>query len=131
MLAQLGCPDMRIPITHTLAYPDRIASGAKKLDLVALKRLDFEPVSFERFPCLRLAYQALNAGGTASAVLNAANEVAVEAFSHGQIRFDQIATVVDAVMQRSDMAVVYDLNGVLVADQQARMLANDFIGHIK
>jgi 1-deoxy-D-xylulose-5-phosphate reductoisomerase len=124
LLAQMGCPDMRIPIANTLGYPERIQSGAKKLDLTALMRLDFETVSLERFPCLRLAYQALKAGGTATAILNAANEVAVEAFCHGQIRFDQISTVVDSVMQKSDSVSAPDLNGILAADKQARMQAN-------
>ena len=127
LLAQLGCPDMRIPIAHALAWPDRITSGAKKLDLIALKRLDFEPLSLERFPCVRLAYQALKAGGTATAILNAANEIAVEAFCHNQIRFDQIATLIDAVMQKADIVTTDDLNTVLNADQNAREFATQML----
>lgn len=127
LLAQLGCPDMRIPIAHTLAWPDRITSGAKRLDLTAMGRLDFEPISFERFPCLRLAFQALKAGGTATTVLNAANEIAVHAFCAGQLRFDHIATVIDAVMQKSDITIANDLNVILQSDQKARELTTQII----
>ena len=127
LLAQLGCPDMRIPITHALSWPERIASGAKKLDLTTLKRLDFEPVSMERFPCLRLAFQALKAGGTATAILNAANEIAVDAFCRNQLRFDQIASVIDAVMQQSDIVPATDLNVILGADTLARKFATQII----
>ncbi|MCX7125413.1 MAG: 1-deoxy-D-xylulose-5-phosphate reductoisomerase, partial [Gammaproteobacteria bacterium] len=93
----------------------------------ALKRLDFEPLSLERFPCVRLAYQALKAGGTATAILNAANEIAVEAFCHNQIRFDQIATLIDAVMQKADIVTTDDLNTVLNADQNAREFATQML----
>lgn len=127
LLAQLGCPDMRIPITHALSWPMRMTSGAKRLDLTMIKRLDFEPVSFERFPCLRLAFQALKAGGTATAILNAANEVAVDAFCRHQIRFDQIASVIDAVMQKSDVVFATDLNVILSADNLARKFATQMI----
>lgn len=126
-LAQLGCPDMRIPIAHTLAWPNRIESGAKRLDLAQIARLDFEPVSVERFPCLRLAYQALNAGGTATAILNAANEVAVEAFYNSRIRFDHISSVIDAVMQKMEIQFSVDLNVILEADQMARKLATQML----
>ncbi|OGT43710.1 MAG: 1-deoxy-D-xylulose-5-phosphate reductoisomerase [Gammaproteobacteria bacterium RIFCSPHIGHO2_12_FULL_40_19] len=127
LLAQLGCPDMRIPITHALSWPERITSGAKRLDLTMIKRLDFEPVSLERFPCLRLAFQALKVGGTATAILNAANEIAVDAFCHNKIRFDQIASVVDAVMQKSDIVCATDLNVILSADNLARKFATQMI----
>jgi 1-deoxy-D-xylulose-5-phosphate reductoisomerase len=127
LLAQMGCPDMRIPITHALAYPERIASGAKKLDLTAIARLDFEPISFERFPCLRLSYQALNAGGTATTILNAANEIAVEAFCQNHIRFDQIPAIIDAVLQQSPIVPATDLTVILEADQKARELSTQII----
>ncbi|EKD77699.1 MAG: hypothetical protein ACD_42C00221G0002 [uncultured bacterium] len=126
-LAQLGCPDMRIPISYTLSWPKRIASGAKRLDLQEIKQLDFEPVSYERFPCLRLAFQALKTGGTATAILNAANEVAVDAFYHNQIRFDQIATMVDAVLQKSNITCVASLNDILDSDKKARELTTQLI----
>src|SRR5690606_26434907 len=87
VLAQLGNPDMRTPIAHALAWPERIASGVEPLDLVGLARLDFEAPDLERFPCLRLAQQAAASGGDFPAALNAANEVAVAAFLAGQIAF--------------------------------------------
>jgi len=127
LLAQLGCPDMRIPITNALAWPDRIASGANCLDLTEIKRLDFESVSLDRFPCVRLAYQALKAGGTATTILNAANEIAVDAFCHGEIRFDQISSVIDGVMQKSDIQPATDLNVILNVDQKAREFATQVI----
>ena len=126
-LAQLGCPDMRIPIANTLGWPDRIASGAKRLDLIAIKRLDFEPVSYDRFPCVRLAYQALNAGGSATAILNAANEIAVDAFYHGKIGFLDIPVVIDSVMQAVEVSAIIDLNDVLEADKMARKFATQMI----
>lgn len=126
-LAQLGCPDMRIPITHALSFPERIASGAKRLELTEIKRLDFEPVDIARFPCVRLAYQALNAGGTATAILNAANEIAVSAFLQGQIRFTQIAVVIDSVMQQIIPQSSPDLEMVLEADKLARECATSFV----
>lgn len=126
-LAQLGCPDMRIPIAHTLAWPNRIASGAKRLNLAEIARLDFEPVSYERFPCLRLAYQALNAGGTASTILNAANEIAVDAFYQSRISFDAIAPLIDRVMQQSEIQCATDLNVILEADKTARKFATQIV----
>lgn len=129
LLAQLGCPDMRIPIAHTLAWPDRITSGARRLDLTQIAHLDFEPVSPERFPCLQLAFQALKTGGSATTILNAANEIAVDAFCHGQIRFSQIAPAIDAVMQKSDVVHASDLNDILIADQKARELTKTVISN--
>jgi len=127
VLAQLGCPDMRIPITHALSYPERITSGAKRLNLVEVGRLDFHQVDIQRFPCVRLAYQALKAGGTATAILNAANEVAVDAFCHQHIRFTQIATVIDAVMQKSNIQVGSDLDVVIEADKIARQQTTQMV----
>src|SRR3990167_7089451 len=126
-LAQLGCADMRIPITHALAWPNRIASGAKRLDLTEIARLDFESVDYHRFPCVRLAYQALKAGGTATTILNAANEIAVEAFCHNEIQFDQISTIIDAVMQQADIVPASDLNIILNADQKTREFTTQLI----
>ncbi|OGT51838.1 MAG: 1-deoxy-D-xylulose-5-phosphate reductoisomerase [Gammaproteobacteria bacterium RIFCSPHIGHO2_12_FULL_42_13] len=126
-LTQLGCPDMRIPISYTLDWPNRIVSGAKSLDIVSIARLDFQAVSLKRFPCLRLAYQALKWGGTATTVLNAANEVAVEAFCHGQIRFDQIGEMVDHVLQQSSIIPASSLPVVLEADRAARACAQAFM----
>jgi 1-deoxy-D-xylulose-5-phosphate reductoisomerase len=98
VLAQLGNPDMRVPIAHALGYPDRIASGASVLDLAAVGRLDFEAPDETRFPCLRIAREALQAGDGAPCVLNAANEVGVAQFLAGRIRFSDIAKVNEAVL---------------------------------
>lgn len=123
LLAQMGTPDMRIPISYALAWPARIASGAKRLSLTEVGRLEFEAPDARRFPCLRLAYQALNAGGTATAILNAANEVAVDAFCHNQIKFTQIAALVDSVLQEMTIEPVTDLESLLAADKEARARA--------
>ncbi len=120
VLAQLGNPDMRTPIAHALAWPERIESGVPSLDIIAQARLDFEAPDLVRFPCLRLAREAAKAGGTASALLNAANEVAVAAFLEGRLGFERIPQVVDAVLQ-SEVAVEPDsLATVLTADAAAR-----------
>lgn len=127
VLAQMGNPDMRTPIANALAWPERISSGVEPLDLAKVARLDFEEASFEKFPCLRLAYQALKKGGTCTAILNAANEVAVDAFLNKKIKYTDIARIIEQVL---DLAIVEsgdDLTQVLAADQQARHLANSFI----
>lgn len=127
LLAQLGCPDMRIPITHALCYPERMVSGAKRLNLAEVGRMDFEKLDITRFPCVRLAYQALKAGGTATAILNAANEIAVEAFCHQQIRFTQIAEVIDSVLQKNTVQNAMDLDTVIEADKIARQQATQMV----
>jgi 1-deoxy-D-xylulose-5-phosphate reductoisomerase len=123
VLAQLGNPDMRTPIAHALAWPERIASGVAPLDLFALARLDFQAPDERRFPCLRLARQAAEAGGTAPAMLNAANEVAVAAFLERRIGFTQISELICAVLQDEPVRAVEQLDTVLVADARARSLA--------
>lgn len=123
MIAQLSNPDMRIPIAHALAYPNRIESGARQLDLPAVGQLSFEPPDSQRFPCLTLAYAALKAGGTAPALLNAANEVAVAAFLRGQLGFTGIASVIEGVLDQIAVDEANDLNGVLDADRRARASA--------
>lgn len=127
MLAQLGNPDMRTPISHALAWPERIDSGVKPLDLCAVARLDFEPPDEIRFPCLALARQVARTGGTAPAMLNAANEVAVAAFLARRIRFTQIPDVINAVLDAEPVVVVNDLEGVLAADTSARSLAEQWL----
>ena len=127
VLAQLGNPDMRTPIAHALAWPRRIDSGVAPLDLFAIARLDFEAPDERRFPCLKLARQAAEAGGTAPALLNAANEVAVEAFLDGRIRFDEIARMIEAVLNRISAIAVQQLDDVLLADAQARAVAQDWL----
>ena len=127
VLAQLGSPDMRTPIANALAWPTRIDTGVKKLDLFEIARLDFEAPDFERFPCLRLAYEALSAGGTASAILNAANEVAVTAFLNRQLKFTAIASVVEQTLTNVHSVSVESLDQVLDADREAREFAKSLI----
>lgn len=124
LLAQLGNPDMRTPITHALAWPERLPSGVPTLDLLQVGRLEFEPPDYARFPCLRLAQAALRAGGTAPAMLNAANEVAVQAFLERRIRFTAIAPVIEATLARLTVRPATDLATVLADDAEARRLAN-------
>jgi 1-deoxy-D-xylulose-5-phosphate reductoisomerase len=123
MLAQLGAPDMRTPIAQALAWPERFASGVPSLNLAEIGQLDFEPPDHERFPSLRLARAAARAEGTAPAVLNAANEVAVQAFLDRRLNFTAIAAVIDKVLQRLDSSPVKALGDVLDADAAARRLA--------
>lgn len=127
VLAQLGNPDMRTPIAHALAWPDRIESGVAALDLIAIARLDFTAPDYTRFPCLRLAEEAAAVSGTAPAILNAANEVAVAAFLQRRIRFDQIAVVIDQVLSRLSFTEPHNLEQVQAADAEARALAGQLI----
>jgi 1-deoxy-D-xylulose-5-phosphate reductoisomerase len=134
MLAQLGAPDMRVPIAHALAWPERFASGVDGLDLARLGQLRFEPVDERRYPCLRLARQALAAGGHAPNILNAANEIAVEAFLNGQVGFTRIAGVIESCLeqgQTADLPPLADLDGVLAVDSWARSRAAGLIGTAK
>jgi len=123
MLAQLGAPDMRTPIAQALAWPERFASGVQSLDLLAIGQLGFEPPDHVRFPSLTLARAAARAGGTAPAVLNAANEVAVQAFLDRRLNFVGISTVIDKVLQRLNSSPVKVLGDVLEADAAARRVA--------
>ena len=123
VLAQLGNPDMRTPIAHALAWPERIPSGVPGLDLSAVGRLDFAPPDLARFPCLDLAYQAARAGGTAPAVLNAANEVAVSSFLHHRLAFTDIARVVERTLDRLPRENVESLDQLLETDRRARDVA--------
>lgn len=123
VLAQLGNPDMRTPIAHALAWPGRHAAGVADLDLFEVARLDFEPPDLQRFPCLALAFDAIAAGGTAPAVLNAANEVAVARFLEGGLAFTRIAELVDRTLNRFDHTDADDLEDLLHTDSEARKLA--------
>jgi 1-deoxy-D-xylulose-5-phosphate reductoisomerase len=127
VLAQLGNPDMRTPIAHALAWPQRIDSGVSPLDLFSIARLDFSAPDEQRFPCLRLARQAAEAGGSAPAMLNAANEVAVAAFLDRRIRFTDIPVIIDEVLNREASAPVESLDAVLAADQCARSAAQAWL----
>jgi 1-deoxy-D-xylulose-5-phosphate reductoisomerase len=124
MIAQLSNPDMRVPIAHALAWPERIDSGARSLDLALIKTLSFERPDLNRFPCLALAHAALRAGGTAPAVLNAANEVAVEAFLAGRLAFTGIAGVIAGALDVVPARAADDLQAVMAADGQARRAAS-------
>jgi 1-deoxy-D-xylulose-5-phosphate reductoisomerase len=123
ILAQMGPSDMRVPIAHTLAWPDRIATPMAPLDLVAIGRLDFEAPDPARFPALRLAREALKAGGAAPAVLNAANEVAVAAFLDERIGFLEIAAIVADTLARYAPEAPRSLDAVLAVDAEARAIA--------
>jgi 1-deoxy-D-xylulose-5-phosphate reductoisomerase len=125
VIAQLSNPDMRVPIAHALAHPQRIASGARPLELATLKSLSFEQPDHQRFPCLRLAYDALRAGGTAPAILNAANEVAVEAFLAGRIPFTAIPAVIADTLSGIGATAADSLAQVLEADAAARRAAGE------
>ncbi len=127
VLAQLGNPDMRTPIAHALAWPERIDSGVSALDLVRIGRLDFHAPDEQRFPCLHMARQAAQNGGTAPAMLNAANEMAVDAFLKGRIRFTEIASIIEDVLNREAAVAVHCLGDVLDADAQARKLASRWL----
>jgi 1-deoxy-D-xylulose-5-phosphate reductoisomerase len=123
VLAQLGNPDMRTPIAHALAWPDRIESGVGSLDLFQVARLDFEEPDLKRFPCLRLAFEAIEAGGSAPAILNAANEVAVAAFLEKRLPFTAIPEVVEKTLQRLPASQPGTLESLLQLDAEARDMA--------
>ena len=127
VIAQLGNPDMRTPIAHALGFPDRIEAGVDFLDLARIGALHFEAPDLGRFPCLRLAYEALNAGGWAPAVLNAANEVAVERFLSGAIGFTEIPQLIETVLARCETGRVDVLEDVLEADRAARVCAEAWL----
>ncbi len=127
VLAQLGNPDMRTPIAHALAWPERMDSGVSALDLLRIGRLEFQAPDEQRFPCLRLARHAAEAGGTSPAMLNAANEVAVDAFLDRRIRFTEIAGIIGDVLDREASVPARCLEDVLTADRQARALAGSWL----
>ena len=127
VLAQLGNPDMRTPIAHALAYPERIDSGVAPIDLAQIGRLDFRRPDFQQFPCLKLAFDALEAGGSAAALMNAANEIAVDAFLERQIGFRQINQVIANVMSSLPANAVDNLDDLLEQDRRARSLARSLL----
>ncbi len=127
IIAQLSIPDMRIPIAYALSYPQRLAMDLPVLNLHELNHLTFDPPDVEKFPCLTLAYEALEAGGTMPAVLNAANEVAVGAFLQGKIGFDRIPHVVASTMQGHKATPLREVESVFEADQWAKEKALEFI----
>ena len=130
VLAQMGNPDMRIPIAHALAMPERFESGAEPLNIFDIKRMDFEKPDLDRFPCLRLAYQAIDAGGIMPTVLNAANEVAVAAFLQERIRFTDIAKVIERCMELIAVTGADSLDIILDADKLARAHSEQIISEM-
>ena len=130
VIAQLSHPDMRVPIAHALGFPERIESGARSLDLRAVGQLTFEQPDAERFPCLGLAYGALRAGGSGPAILNAANEIAVEAFLGGRLRFTGIAPVIAETLSRVAAAGAASLEQVMDADARARRAAAQCVARL-
>jgi 1-deoxy-D-xylulose-5-phosphate reductoisomerase len=127
VLAQLGIPDMKIPIAYALSYPERIALGLKPLNLWQCSDLEFYEPDYSRFPALRLAFEALEKGGVSSAVLNAANEVAVAAFLEVRISFPQISSIVEQTMARIEGGADLDLDNLIEADSEARKIAESLI----
>jgi 1-deoxy-D-xylulose-5-phosphate reductoisomerase len=130
VLAQLGNPDMRTPIAHALAFPERIESGVAQLDLTTIGTLQFEKPDFARFPCLALAFEALEAGGTAPALLNAANEVAVQAFLDSRIGFRDIDRVIARVMIDIEHGAASSIDAVMAQDALARAAAGAIVAGI-
>ena len=131
VIAELGNPDMRTPIAHALAYPERIAAGVEPLDLFAVAKLSFERPDDARFPCLPLAYRALREGGSAPAILNAANEIAVQAFIDREIAFTAIPRVIEKTLDRLPGAALSTLDDVLAADAAARRVARACIAEMR
>lgn len=127
VLAHMAYPDMRVPIAHALAWPKRISSGVDVLNLTELGSLEFNNPDYERFPCLKLAYDAMDAEQSATTALNAANEVAVNSFLNDQIRFTDISSVIDATLQDVEHVIVDELDIILEKDRQARNFATSYI----
>jgi 1-deoxy-D-xylulose-5-phosphate reductoisomerase len=131
VVAQLGTPDMRVPIAYGLAWPDRVVSGAKALDFRSLATMTFEVPDDDRFPGLPLAWEVLNAAVGSTAVLNAANEVAVAAFLDKRIRFDHIHRVNHATLEAISFSQVSDIESLLALDEQARRAAVQIAGQLE
>lgn len=127
VLAQLGNPDMRTPIAHALGWPERISSDVKRLNLAQMGQLQFEPVDFKKFPCLQLAYDALLAGGTTTTILNAANEIAVQAFLQKRLRFTDIHRVIETTLSHLPGRIVTQLDLILEEDTRAREFATEIV----
>jgi 1-deoxy-D-xylulose-5-phosphate reductoisomerase len=126
ILAQFSVTDMRLPILYALTYPERVPSDMR-FPVMDLRHLDFSPPDMSKFPCLRLAYEAVEAGGAKTIALNAADEVAVAAFLEERIRFDEIPQIVEDVMAATPVGRLESINKVLVLDAEARQLAEDMV----
>lgn len=130
VLAQMGNPDMRVPIAYSMAWPERFESGVAPLNIFDVRQMDFEEPNLERFPCLRLAYKAINLGGIIPTVLNAANEIAVDAFLNEQIRFTDIPMVIEGSMDKFTATPASSLELILDADKNARLVAKQLINEL-
>ncbi len=130
VISQMGNPDMRTPIAHALAFPQRVDAGVAPLDFMQISQLTFDKPCFERYPCLKLAVESIAKGGNMPTTLNAANEIAVEAFLDEQIGFTQIAEVIQQVLSQTEYAEVADLEAVLTADKESRQLAQKIISEL-
>ncbi len=130
VISQMGNPDMRTPIAHALAFPERVDAGVAPLDFMSISQLTFNKPCFKRFPCLKLAIDAMKSGGNMPATLNAANEIAVEAFLQKEIGFTQIAEVIQQTLSQTDYAEIADLEAVLAADLSARQLTTQIISEL-
>ena len=130
VLAQMGNPDMRVPIAYSMAWPKRFDSGVEPLNIFDVRRMDFEEPNLERFPCLRLAYEAINKGGIMPTVLNAANEIAVDAFLNEKVRFTDIPVIIERCMSKFEVKPAKTLAIVLEADEHARVISKQIIAEL-
>ncbi len=130
VLAQMGNPDMRVPIAHAMAWPERFESGVEPLNIFDVRQMDFEQPSLERFPCLRLAYEAIKAGGIMPTILNAANEVAVNEFLHERVKFTDIPVIIEQCMAKFSADLADSLETILQADKLAREQSHKIIGEL-
>jgi len=131
VLAQMGNPDMRTPIAHAMAWPERMQSGVEPLDIFEVAKLDFEYPDFNRFPCLSMAYESLKIGGTATTALNAANEIAVEAFLNKKLGFTNISAVIEKTLENTNNISPDSLDNILQADLEARNVANEWVSRLE
>jgi len=131
VLAQMGNPDMRTPIAHAMGWPERIQSGVEPLDIFEVAKLDFEYPDFNRFPCLSMAYESLKIGGTATTALNAANEIAVDAFLNKKLGFTNIASVIEKTLENTNNISPDTLENILQADSEARNVAEEWVNRLE
>jgi 1-deoxy-D-xylulose-5-phosphate reductoisomerase len=130
VLAQMGNPDMRTPIAHAMAWPNRFDSGVTALNIFEVGHMDFEQADFQRFPCLKLAILAVEAGGVMPTVLNAANEIAVDAFLNGKVRFTDIAIIIEKTMREFNAGSADTLETILMFDQRSRAVAENLVAEL-
>jgi 1-deoxy-D-xylulose-5-phosphate reductoisomerase len=130
VLAQMGNPDMRVPIAYSMAWPERFESGVEPLNIFDVRRMDFDEPNLERFPCLRLAYKAIRLGGIIPTVLNAANEIAVDAFLKEQVRFTDIPLIIERCMDQFEVKPADTLAVILESDKQARIVSKQVIAEL-